>query len=102
MKALRKHIPDIEPCRVLKYCPYGPLVEDFTYHPDEHRCDIFGHECPAFSMSEYVEDVRKELAEINKNITSDTVWMQTPTGRIILGEFPEVDKNEKSNFRKSE
>ena len=84
-----KYVPEIEPCHVLRYCPYGPLLENFPLHPSIHRCDITGHECPAFSVSRYVEGERAYLTEVNKNLTPDTVWMQTPHGRIILGEFPE-------------
>jgi len=87
-----KFKPEIEPCHVLNYCPYGALVEDFEYHPKEHKCDITGHLCPAFKVAEYVEGIRDHLAVVNKGITSDTVWLQTPGGRIILGEFPEENK----------
>ena len=42
------------PCMRLKYCPYGPLVEDFPLleEEDDESCPIFGHQCPAFFVAE--------------------------------------------------
>jgi len=42
------------PCRTLKYCPYGPLVEEFPLKTkrDKQSCGIFGHDCPVFTMAE--------------------------------------------------
>jgi len=41
-----------KPCRKLKYCPYGILVEQFplpeTDEEMEARCEFYGHICPAF------------------------------------------------------
>lgn len=48
----------VKPCRILEYCPYGPLVEQFPL-PDEDNersCSVFGHECPVF----YVAELYKE------------------------------------------
>ncbi len=44
----------VKPCRVLQYCPYGPLVEEMPLpeEPNERCCSIFGHECPVFYCAE--------------------------------------------------
>jgi hypothetical protein len=83
MNGPTKIIPDTEPCHVLNYCPYGALVEDFPYHPEEHRCDITGHECPAFTVSEDVVAARAYLAEGNQGITENTTWKKLPDGRVL-------------------
>ncbi len=43
-----------KPCWEIKYCPYGPLVEEFPIakEDDDKRCLIFGHQCPVFSVAE--------------------------------------------------
>lgn len=51
-----------KPCWELKYCPYGPLVEQFPLAGDcedaraklgiEKACSIFGHVCPVFLVNE--------------------------------------------------
>ena len=41
------------PCKTLKYCPYGPLVEQFPLKKKhELSCSVFGHDCPVFTMAE--------------------------------------------------
>lgn len=58
-----------KPCWELKYCPYGPLVEEFPL-PEEssHRsCRIFGHECPVFTVAEPFTETR-ELRNITRHI----------------------------------
>src|SRR5579864_3675797 len=47
-KKRSKHV--CKPCWELKYCPYGPLVEQFPLEDDrdERACRIFGHNCPVF------------------------------------------------------
>jgi hypothetical protein len=67
--------PPPKPCRVLSFCPYGPLVEQFpaprdarltrTYsHPVEVAetvCAVFGHVCPVFWTAEpFVDEPRGE------------------------------------------
>lgn len=45
----------IKPCRVLSYCPYGPLVEEMPLPNDDddpRSCSIFGHVCPVFHCAE--------------------------------------------------
>lgn len=43
-----------KPCRKLKYCPYGFLVEQFplseTRKRFEERCSVYGHMCPVFIL----------------------------------------------------
>ena len=58
-----------KPCWELKYCPYGPLVEEFPLpETDTHRsCRIFGHECPVFSVAEPLTET-KELRNIRRHI----------------------------------
>lgn len=51
-----------KPCGVLLWCPYGPLVEDFPLHglgderwtplTESDSCAVFGHDCPAYYVSE--------------------------------------------------
>jgi len=46
----------------IKYCPYGPLVEQFPLDPpDERSCRIFGHHCPVFYVAEPFTET-KELS----------------------------------------
>jgi hypothetical protein len=58
-----------KPCWELKYCPYGPLVEDFPLHEqrDERACRIFGHDCPVFSVAEPFTETR-ELRNVSRRI----------------------------------
>lgn len=58
-----------KPCWELKYCPYGPLVEEFPLaeSPDDRSCRIFGHDCPVFTMAEPLTETR-ELRRITRSI----------------------------------
>ncbi len=58
-----------KPCWELKYCPYGPLVEDFPLPDDRsaRSCRIFGHECPVFHVAEALTETR-ELRNISRKI----------------------------------
>ena len=58
-----------KPCWEIKYCPYGPLVEDFSLRrePDERSCRIFGHDCPVFHTAEPLTET-KELRNISRKI----------------------------------
>ncbi len=56
-----------KPCWELKYCPYGPLVEDFpllpqTIHPEIHElsCTVFGHLCPVYFVAEPLTETEEE------------------------------------------
>lgn len=43
-----------KPCKILGYCPYGILVEDFPLkeNRDDKSCNVFGHQCPVFYIAE--------------------------------------------------
>lgn len=58
-----------KPCWELKYCPYGPLVEEFPLkeEPDSQSCLIFGHDCPVFSVAEPFTET-KDLRNISRTI----------------------------------
>jgi hypothetical protein len=58
-----------KPCWEIKYCPYGPLVEDFPLLEvsDEKSCRIFGHQCPVFYVAEPFTET-KELRRISRQI----------------------------------
>lgn len=58
-----------KPCWELKYCPYGPVVEEFPLgdDTDERRCRIFGHHCPVFYVAEPLTET-KELRNISRTI----------------------------------
>lgn len=58
-----------KPCWELKYCPYGPLVEEFPLRDDrdERSCRIFGHDCPVFYVAEPLTET-KELRNISRTI----------------------------------
>ena len=58
-----------KPCWELKYCPYGPLVEDFPLKSenDEKSCRIFGHDCPVFYVAEPLTETR-ELRKVTRHI----------------------------------
>ena len=50
-----------KPCHVLKYCPYGPLVEEYPLREKrdpKYSCTVFGHDCPVFYQKEgFCEEV---------------------------------------------
>ncbi len=58
-----------KPCWEIKYCPYGPLVEEFPLgeENDERRCRIFGHQCPVFHVAEPFTET-KVLRNISRTI----------------------------------
>jgi hypothetical protein len=58
-----------KPCWELKYCPYGPLVEQFPLQEerDSRSCRIFGHDCPVFHVAEPLTET-KELRRISREI----------------------------------
>ena len=56
------------PCWEIKYCPYGPLVEDFPLdRSPEYGCKIFGHICPVFKVAEPFTETT-ELRNITRHI----------------------------------
>lgn len=60
-----------KPCWELRYCPYGPLVEEFPLSAPEERdhksCKIFGHDCPVFYVNEPFTETR-ELRTVSRKI----------------------------------
>ncbi len=51
-----------KPCKILKYCPYGSLVEVAPLaeeQSDRQSCNVFGHICPVFIYSELIEDMEE-------------------------------------------
>lgn len=58
-----------KPCWELRYCPYGPLVEEFPLPESdgEQSCRIFGHHCPVFYVAEPLTETR-ELRSVSRNI----------------------------------
>ncbi len=58
-----------KPCWEIKYCPYGPLVEQFPLPKDRNNksCIIFGHDCPVFYVAEPFTET-KELRRIIRTI----------------------------------
>ncbi len=66
----KKGVPAVcKPCWEIKYCPYGPLVEDFPLKEtrDYMSCRIFGHDCPVYSMAEPFTET-KELRRVTRAI----------------------------------
>lgn len=63
-----------KPCWEIKYCPYGPLIEQFPYSEDKNdprRCRVFGHLCPVFFVAEPLTET-KELRNISRTISRPT------------------------------
>jgi len=58
-----------KPCWEVRYCPYGPLVEQFPLRTkrDERSCRIFGHDCPVFHVAEPLTET-KQLRNISRTI----------------------------------
>lgn len=58
-----------KPCWEIKYCPYGPIVEQFPLQKekDSRSCRIFGHDCPVFYVAEPLTET-KELRRISRSI----------------------------------
>lgn len=58
-----------KPCWEIKYCPYGPLVEEFPLAKNRHAksCRIYGHDCPVFYVAEPFTET-KELRNISRSI----------------------------------
>jgi len=67
----KKKVPALcKPCWELKYCPYGPLVEDFPLKQerDSKSCIIFGHDCPVFYVAEPFTET-KEFRRVTRHIS---------------------------------
>lgn len=66
----KKGVPAVcKPCWEIKYCPYGPLVEDSPLKPesDSKSCRIFGHDCPVYYVAEPFTET-KELRRVTRRI----------------------------------
>ncbi len=62
-----------KPCWEIRYCPYGPLIEDFPLPDtdDDRGCRIFGHQCPVFHIAEPFTET-KHLRNISRTISRPT------------------------------
>lgn len=62
----------IKPCWILKWCPYGQLIEE--YPPEKvmdnkkMTCEVFGHHCPAFYQAELIREIDHAPEEIENKI----------------------------------
>lgn len=89
-----------KPCWELKYCPYGPLVEEFPIAKErnEKSCRIFGHDCPVFYCNEPLTETR-ELRNISRKISRKTEFrvlkrdnqICSVCGKSVLDEDIEFD-----------
>lgn len=55
-----------KPCRKLKYCPYGILVEHFKLRKkrnNKYSCIVYGHDCPVFSCAENFADKKRLIVK---------------------------------------
>lgn len=88
-----------KPCWEIKYCPYGPLVEDFPLAEldDEKRCIIFGHECPVFSVAEPLTET-KELRNISRTIPRITQFRVLKRENQICSDCGSSVKDEEIEF----
>lgn len=88
-----------KPCWEIKYCPYGPLVEDFPIAEigDEKRCIIFGHQCPVFSIAEPFTET-KELRNITREIPRVTQFRVLKRENQICSDCGNAVKDEDIEF----
>jgi hypothetical protein len=88
-----------KPCWEIKYCPYGPLVEDFPFaeQDDEKRCLIFGHQCPVFFVAEPFTET-KELRNISRTIPRVTQFRVLKRENQICRECGNSVKDEEIEF----
>ena len=50
----------IKPCLILRFCPYGKLVEEFPISKDKKSCKIFEDDCPVFYHAEPFVEPNKD------------------------------------------
>ena len=88
-----------KPCWELKYCPYGPLVEDFPLRtrPDERSCRIFGHDCPVFYVAEPLTET-KDLRNISRRIPRTVQFRVLKRENQICRECGKSVKDEDVHF----
>lgn len=57
---VRKYDVKEKPCHVLKYCPFGSLIENMPLAErvdDRKSCSVFGHQCAVFRYAQiFVDD----------------------------------------------
>lgn len=73
-----------KPCWEIKYCPYGPLIEEFPIidEDDNKRCIIYGHICPVYRVAEPFTET-KELRNISRNIPRTTIIKVTKRDGMV-------------------
>ena len=88
-----------KPCWEIEYCPYGPLVENFTlkHDRDEKSCRIFGHDCPVFYVAEPLTET-KELRNINRVIPRVTQFRVLKRENQICSSCAKSVKDEDIEF----
>lgn len=88
-----------KPCWEIKYCPYGPLVENFPIakENDDKRCLIFGHQCPVFSVAEPFTET-KELRNISRTIPRVTQFRVLKRENQICNECGNSVKDNEIEF----
>lgn len=88
-----------KPCWEIKYCPYGPLIEEFPLKktPDEKSCRIFGHDCPVFYVSEPLTET-KELRNISRSIPRVTQFKVLKRENQICSICSKAVKDEEVEF----
>jgi len=62
-----------KPCYVLNWCPYGGLVEAFRIRREisRHTCQVFGHDCPVFYISEKVIEKSLNRPKFNEELRNE-------------------------------
>ncbi|TKJ19803.1 MAG: hypothetical protein CEE43_14470 [Promethearchaeota archaeon Loki_b32] len=62
-----------KPCYILKWCPYGGLVEAFRIRREISRytCQVFGHDCPVFYISEKVIEKSLNRPKFNEELRNE-------------------------------
>lgn len=58
-----------KPCYATGNCPYGQLVEAFTLRADKDKvsCKFYGHDCPAYYLTEKNMTEETGVPNANKN-----------------------------------
>ncbi|MFC1790676.1 HNH endonuclease [Patescibacteria group bacterium] len=88
-----------KPCWEMRYCPYGPLVEDFPLElkPSEKSCRIFGHDCPVFYVAEPLTET-KELRNISRKIKRATQFRVLKRDNQICSDCGQSVKDQDIEF----
>jgi len=88
-----------KPCWEIKYCPYGPLVEEFPLKKisNEKSCRIFGHDCPVFYVAEPFTET-KELRHISRFIPRATQFRVLKRENQICSNCSKAVKDEDIEF----